>query len=122
MPKPEDIEYIKVLKEKEAIGHYGKKGKNGAVVITTKKFLINSYKTKLSNLSQEYRDFMSKHQNGDKDFEYVLNGTSLGKVSYDVSTKLYEISAKKIKSVNFKINPSYNGWNYRATVNITTKK
>jgi TonB-dependent SusC/RagA subfamily outer membrane receptor len=35
--KSEDIESIDVLKEKKAIEPYGEKGKNGVVLITTKK-------------------------------------------------------------------------------------
>jgi TonB-dependent SusC/RagA subfamily outer membrane receptor len=36
--KPEDIESIEVLKDKEAIEPYGEKGKNGVVIISTKSF------------------------------------------------------------------------------------
>jgi TonB-dependent SusC/RagA subfamily outer membrane receptor len=36
--KSEDIESIDVLKEKKAIESYGEKGKNGVVIITTKKY------------------------------------------------------------------------------------
>lgn len=36
--KSEDIESIDVLKEKKAVEPYGEKGKNGVVIITTKKY------------------------------------------------------------------------------------
>lgn len=37
MIKPDEIESIHVIKEKAALDQYGEKGKNGVVVITTKK-------------------------------------------------------------------------------------
>jgi TonB-dependent SusC/RagA subfamily outer membrane receptor len=45
--KPEDIEKIDVLKDSKAVEKYGEKGKNGVVIITTKK-----YKTKKSKSGQ----------------------------------------------------------------------
>jgi TonB-dependent SusC/RagA subfamily outer membrane receptor len=45
--KSDDIESIQVLKEGKAIEPYGEKGKNGVVIITTKK-----YKAKKSKGSQ----------------------------------------------------------------------
>jgi TonB-dependent SusC/RagA subfamily outer membrane receptor len=36
--KSEDIESVTVLKEKKATEPYGEKGKNGVVIITTKKY------------------------------------------------------------------------------------
>jgi TonB-dependent SusC/RagA subfamily outer membrane receptor len=36
--KSEDIESVTVLKEKTAVEPYGEKGKNGVVIITTKKY------------------------------------------------------------------------------------
>jgi TonB-dependent SusC/RagA subfamily outer membrane receptor len=36
--KSEDIESVQVLKEKKAVEPYGEKGKNGVVIITTKKY------------------------------------------------------------------------------------
>lgn len=43
--KPEDIEAVQVLKEKKAVEPYGEKGKNGVVIITTKKHKAKKSKT-----------------------------------------------------------------------------
>ncbi len=43
--KPEEIESIDVLKEKKAVEPYGEKGKNGVVIITTKKYKEKKSKT-----------------------------------------------------------------------------
>jgi TonB-dependent SusC/RagA subfamily outer membrane receptor len=43
--KPEEIDSVTVLKEAKAVEPYGEKGKNGVVIITTKK-----YKAKKSKL------------------------------------------------------------------------
>ena len=54
---PQDIERIDVLKEKSATGLYGEKGKNGVIVITTKKYAAqNKITTQL-----ELRKFIAKN-------------------------------------------------------------
>lgn len=43
--KPEDIEKIDVLKDSKAVEKYGEKGKNGVVIITTKKYKAKKSKS-----------------------------------------------------------------------------
>lgn len=43
--KPEDIETVEVLKDQKATEKYGEKGKNGVVIITTKKYKAKKSKS-----------------------------------------------------------------------------
>src|ERR1022692_3200444 len=49
-----DIVTVAVLKGNEARTKYGKRGQNGVIVITTKKYAIKSYQYKLSTYSKAY--------------------------------------------------------------------
>ena len=101
---------------------YGEKANNGAIIITTKKFAVSSYKAKLSSFSKKYKEYI-EHQNNDDDVSYVLNGVFLSVKPGERIKALYEIPANKIRSVYFMENEYYNGGDSRKyNVIITTKK
>ena len=114
---------VKILKGKEAKDKYGKRGSNGIVIVTTKKYAITSYQKKFSAFSKEYKKYLDDHQGGDEDCGYQLDGTFIyGKSNEDIR-KLYGISDKKIKKVKFLENPFYNGGeSKKMLVLIITKK
>ena len=98
---------------------YGDRAKNGAILITTKTSKV-LYQMKFVKLSESYLEYLSGNKNNDKDFDYVVDGRSLGKDSPKRTRELDQI-AGRVKSVDITINPAYNGTNAQATVTITTK-
>ena len=113
---------VEILKPNEALTKYGDQGKKGAIIIISKKFAIGSYQAKLSSFSKDYKAYLSAHQNKDDDFEYEINGSTLGSSSYDNIMKLYKIPIKSIKRVDFLKNPSYNRFPGKTKiVNISTE-
>jgi hypothetical protein len=120
---PLSIMNVNVMKTNDAIAKYGKTGNQGAIIITTKKFVIRSYKAKLSSFSKKYQTYLATHHDDDNDFEYVVDGTSFDKLDYDTIIKLYNISAEKIKMVDMVENPQHNGYDgKKEIVNIITKQ
>jgi len=118
---PNNISDVTILKAQGAIALYGDRGKNGAILITTKANNKFSYEAHLGTFSESYFEYLAANRNNDKDFDYVVNGKSLGKDSQERTMALNQLMSR-IKKVDITINPSYNGQNTQATVTITTKQ
>jgi hypothetical protein len=116
-----NILFVEVLKPKAAV-KYGDQGKNGVIIIASKKFAINSYQVKLGSFSKEYKTYLAGHQNKDDTFEYEVNGVALDDSYYGNAQKLYKISIESIKRVDFLKNSAYNGFSGKTNiVNILTQ-
>lgn len=74
--KPDDMVQVTVLKGEASLALYGKKGKNGTILITTRKAAIRIYHTNLSKASPSYAEKLSEIKN-ENDVLYVLNGKPL---------------------------------------------
>lgn len=92
---PEDIADITVLKEKSATALYGDKGKNGVVIIETKKFARAKYIKFLRAASTQY-DSLYRQTGSDTAFQYILNGKVLTQ-NYEGS--LAGLSSRKLPDV-----------------------
>jgi hypothetical protein len=117
-PEPAEILNINVLKGKNAIEKYGKKGNKGVIVIMTKTYAVQLYQKKFSPFSKKYQDYLKDHQNNDESISYVLNGVFLSVKPADRTKELYEIPANKIKAVEFTENQYYNGGDSRPYIVI----
>ena len=85
--KPEDIESITTLKEKEAVSLYGNKGKNGAIIIELKKrttYEGETPKASLDELKQKAQDALEVYEEA-----------------------LKNESAKRVYSFNTEVTPSH---------------
>lgn len=98
---PLDIVKIDVLKDTQAKNIYGSRGANGAIVITTRQFVINKYHKKFVAFSKSYSDYLRNHENKDGDFNYILNGFPLAGTPDGIIEKLYEVPSEDIISVTF---------------------
>ena len=92
---PEDIADITVLKEKTATVLYGDKGKNGAIIIETKKFARAKYIKFLRDSSAQY-DSLYRQAGSDSSFQYVLNGKAL---KQNTEGSLAALSSQKLMDV-----------------------
>ena len=99
--KSNDIQSIQTVGVASATAIYGNEGKNGAILITTKKYKINSYQGELVYLSKSYRKFTREH-NGDSLIKYRLNGRLLTEDKYAIADKLFNIPRKNIKWIRVK--------------------
>lgn len=87
---PENILSIDILKTSKESVSEEQKGKNTMVVIT-KPFAVSCYQKRISNLSNDYRQYLKSHHNSDGKLLFLING-----VQYPTSTderikKLYEL-------------------------------
>jgi len=108
-PDTSNILNVKVVKGKESIDKYGKKGKNGTISILTKKYVIEQYQKRLGAFSKKYSDYSIKQQGKDDSCTYIVDGVILPNDSRIKAEKLYNIKSQKIKKVEITENPWYNG-------------
>lgn len=92
---PEDIADITVLKEESATAAFGDKGKNGVIIIETKKFARAKYIKFLRAASPQY-DSLYQKIGSDTAFQYILNGKVLTQ-NYEGS--LAPLSLQKLTDV-----------------------
>ncbi|MFI1770738.1 TonB-dependent receptor plug domain-containing protein [Thalassobellus citreus] len=117
--KPDNIESMKVLKDKKAIDKYGKKGENGVVEITTKKNNLprvkSSWKTQIGITSSDNKNH-TLHENT----IYILDGKES---SADI---LKNLAPEKIENITVLKGESaitkYGNKGKDGVVEITTKK
>jgi len=121
-----DILEIKVLKDSLAPNVYTQRPPSPIVLVTTIAYAQKEYQKKLYTFSKKYKDYLEAHQNKDKDILYVLDGVLLNatpmtaKENEDMTKKLYEIPAKRIKKVRYSDN-FLEGMKNGATIFITTR-
>ena len=90
--KEEDIAEIIVFKGESAKTLYGKKGKNGVIIITTKEGATKMYRKKFSEISQEYSNKI-KTISDDNDILYLVNDQA---IQDNKEYKLYKLKKKEI--------------------------
>jgi len=121
---PDDIFSMDILKSMYNKDVYVNTGNRGAIIVITKKFVIQSYQKKLSAFSKEYRSYLETHQRDSADLFYVINGVPLdGKDENEITGTLYDIPRKRLKSVTF-MDKYFKGAfnNSKPLVIIVTKK
>lgn len=96
---PDNILSIDILKQSASTRIFGKQGANGVVLITTKKYATTKYKNKFSSLCEEYKEYLSNHNNDDSKLNYLIDGEIYGHDSKSIE-KLYRISINKIVKVS----------------------
>lgn len=104
----DNVYKVEVIKGPDAVARYGDKGENGVILITTKKYVVNSYQNLLISKSKEYASYLKTTSGSDQYVGYVFNGHFLDGTKTIMDT-LYEVKAEEIKSVGFIENPHYNG-------------
>lgn len=114
---PNIIQKLSIVKPEYAIEKYGQAGKNGAMVIITKLYMVTELKRRISIFSKEYKDYIAS--NPDHNITYVLNGEVMKGDSRSVGIVLYDIPDKQIREVKFTQSEN-NDHDNTPTVNITT--
>ena len=108
-PDTSNILNVKVIKGRESIDKYGKKGKNGAVLITTIKYAVEQYQKRFSAFSKKYTGYRIRQQGKDDSCTYIVSGLILSNDSRKKTEKLYNIKSQDIKGIAIMENPWYNG-------------
>jgi len=94
----EDVALVSAYFGKEAKQLYGKKAKDGVVIIQTKKFATNKYETFFKSYSQDYEQMLSVIDS--KDIQYVLNDNVLTEDFEGSLTLLNNELLKELKVIN----------------------
>ncbi len=87
---PENIENVDVLKGKKAIEKYGKKAKDGAIIITSKKELVSNGKKDQAVIVGEVSNVITQSDSGKKSISY-----SISKITSDNELAGFKASLKK---------------------------
>ena len=74
IPKPEEIYSVTILKDETAIQLYGERGKNGVVVVTTKKSLGDAAVSMRSEQTSQTRSYKTYDPTKDKKPLYIVDG------------------------------------------------
>ena len=90
-----EIAEIIVLKGKSASDLYGKKAKNGAVLISSKKGAIRIYQKNLSSISPEYAEKL-KLVKEEKELVYIIDNTP---IIENHEVKLLHLKSNQIKEI-----------------------
>lgn len=113
---PENIESISVLKNASSTALYGEKGKNGVILITTKKRNIENYETQSSSWGNKVTHFTESAAS--KDALIIIDGK-------ESATQLNEINPDQIASVKVlkgeAATEKYGAKGERGVVEIETK-
>lgn len=94
----EDVALVSTYFGKEAKQLYGKKAKDGVVIIQTKKFATNKYETFFKSYSQDYEQMLSITDR--KDIQYILNDNVLTEDFEGSLALLNNELLKELKVVN----------------------
>lgn len=98
-----DLLEVYVVSNKNAVKEYGEKANDGAIIIITKKWGIETYQKKFAGFSKEYSSYLIAHAGDDSRLMYVLStdGSVLAAKNIDSQRKLYSIPASDIESITF---------------------
>ncbi len=123
---PDDIHSVAVLKGEAATSVYGKKGKNGVILITTKKGHSNNKSINNKNLDDVIAiattptNKISLNTKDGKEPLYIVDGKEITKKEFD------KISSEKVKSIDIlkdeQSTKKYGDKGKNGVVLITTKK
>ena len=117
---PNNILSIDILKQSASTRIFGKRGVNGVILITTKKYAKTQYKNKFRALCQEYKEYLSNHNNDDSKLNYLIDG-EIYEHNSEFIKKLYGISINKIYKVSVMETENFSD-SKMITVNIQTKQ
>ena len=90
--KEDNIAEITIFKGESAKTLYGKKAKNGVIIITTKESASKMYRKKFSEVSQEYSNQI-KSISDDNDILYFVNDQA---IQDNKEYKLYKLKKEEI--------------------------
>ena len=71
------------------------------VILTTKKYAVSEYQKKLSAFSKDYKLYVKENKNKDDQIFYVINGIQVQGTKDEILKTLYNLTARKIKTVFF---------------------
>ncbi|PTS96181.1 hypothetical protein DBR11_19595, partial [Pedobacter sp. HMWF019] len=93
---PENIAFIQVIKDKNAVDRLGEEGINGIIYIETKNFARKKLWNYLKRKSPDYTRLMPT-VNSDSSFQYILNKKLL-KNSYDYDlASINDVTLQEVK-------------------------
>ncbi|MET3980877.1 hypothetical protein ABIB62_003481 [Mucilaginibacter sp. UYP25] len=101
--KEADLLEVYIVSNKNAVKEYGEKANDGAIIIVTKKWGIETYQKKFAGFSKEYSSYLIANAGDDSRLMYVLStdGSVLAAKNIDSQRKLYSLPASDIESITF---------------------